>query len=275
VILALRDVHRVSYGDSISRTDRVAGVLALVALVACTCAGDPGDRQNAAATARAAVADAYDPAGPTGSISGRATFSGTPPKPRDIRMNADPYCARANPEGAERVAAVVGSDGELAEVLVYLKSGLPAMRFDTPPKPAVLDQVRCRYEPRVLAVQVNQPIEIRNDDATLHNVHATASGADGFNLGMPTQGMSAIRKFSRPDVFVKIQCDVHPWMEAFVGVVANPFFAVTGTDGSFHLDGIPPGQYVFEAAHPNLGRRTESVTVEAGKDATVWFNFTD
>jgi plastocyanin len=217
----------------------------------------------------------YDASAPSGTLTGRATFSGTPPTPRRVRMDADPYCARANPEGAERISAVVGPAGELAEVLVFVRSGLPDVRFETPQKPAVLDQLRCNYHPRVVGVQVGQPIEILNSDATLHNVHSMPVESKGFNIGMPSRGMSAVRKFSEQEVFVRFKCDVHPWMEAYVGVIATPFFAVTGPDGTFRIEGIPPGEYVVEAAHPSLGSQTETVAIRVGEESSAWFNFSD
>jgi plastocyanin len=209
----------------------------------------------------------------TGAVIGRVKFEGTPPPPTVIQMSADPYCAQVNGGGVKRESVEVGKDGGLRDVFVYVKSGLGNVRYEPPTEPAVLDQVRCMYRPTVLGVQVGQPLTIRNSDKTLHNVHALPDKSSGFNIGMPSKGMTATRKFSEPEVLVRIKCDVHPWMEAYVGVVDNPFFAVTHVSGQYRIGGLPPGTYTIEAVHPKLGRRSREVTVAAGEEVGANFSF--
>jgi plastocyanin len=225
----------------------------------------------AAGSAPAAGAAAAKPAaGPPGTVTGMVKYTGPAPRVIDLKMAADPYCDKANPGGAKRTNIEVGEGGAVAEVLVYVKEGL-AGAYPPPSKAAKLDQHACNYSPRVIGLQVGQPLEIHNSDETLHNVHSLPENSKGFNLAMPMKNMTQTKKFTEPEVFVRFKCDVHPWMEAYVGVVDNPFFQVTGGDGKFTIEGLPPGTYTIEAAHPRAGRASASVTVASGATATANF----
>jgi plastocyanin len=168
---------------------------------------------------------------------------------------------------------VLGTNGALQNVFIYVKDGLGNLRFPVPSTPAVLDQKGCRYVPHVLGVQVGQPVEIVNSDPTLHNVHAVPATNQEFNTGQPIQGMKHMHTFSTTEVMVPFKCDVHGWMRAYIGVLDHPFYAVTGADGSFTLKGLPPGTYTVEAWHESLGTQTQSVTIGASERKDVGFIF--
>ena len=102
-------------------------------------------------------------------------------------------------------------------------------------------------------MRVGQPLEIINSDPTLHNIHALPKDNAEFNNGQPIQGMKMTHTFDKPEVMVPFKCDVHGWMNAYVGVVDNPYFAVTDKDGKFDLKNLPPGTYTIEAWHEKLG----------------------
>src|SRR6185295_3348805 len=112
------------------------------------------------------------------------------------------------------------------------------------------------YLPHVVGIQVGQPLEILNSDPTLHNVHAIPKQNKEFNFGQPNKGMKTARVFDKPEIMVPFRCDVHGWMNAYAGVVAHPFFAVSTADGSFTIKGLPPGAYTLEAWHERLGTQT-------------------
>jgi hypothetical protein len=137
----------------------------------------------------------------------------------------------------------------------------------------VLDQKGCRYTPHVLGVQVGQPLEVLNSDPTLHNVHALPTANREFNTGQPLAGMKHTHRFSTREVMVPFKCDVHPWMRAFIGVLDHPYFGVTTADGTFRLEGLPPGTYTVEAWHETLGMQTQSVTIGAKESRDVAFSF--
>ena len=90
-------------------------------------------------------------------------------------------------------------------------------------------------------MRVGQPLEIVNSDPTLHNIHAMPKGNSEFNNGQPIQGMKMNHTFDKPEVMVPFKCDVHGWMNAYVGVMSHPYFAVTDEDGKFDLPNLPAG----------------------------------
>ena len=125
-----------------------------------------------------------------------------------------------------------GDDDTLQNVLVYVSKGLEGKDFDPPKEPVVLDQVGCVYTPHVVAVMAGQPLEVRNSDATLHNVMAKTRQNTPFNFGMPGQSPPVTKVFKQPEFKINLQCFMHPWMYALLHVLDHPFFAVTGPDGA-------------------------------------------
>ena len=169
-------------------------------------------------------------------------------------MDADPNCPKRRRAPQFQATFLVGSDGKsLGNVFVYVKDGLGNYVYDPPAGNATIDQKGCRYTPHVFGVRVGQKIEIINSDPTLHNIHATPKANSEFNTGQPMQGMKTEHTFTAKEVMVPFKCDVHGWMNAYVGVLDHPFFAVTGEDGKFTLKGLPPGTYTVEAWHEKLG----------------------
>jgi hypothetical protein len=209
-------------------------------------------------------------------VTGHVRFDGTAPPAQFLRIDGDRNCVTLNGRDtipSERV--VVGEEQALANVFVYVKSGLEAYRFRPPGEPAVLDQQGCRYIPRVIGVMVGQPLEVRNSDPLLHNVRGEGAVNQPFNMGQPVQGTRFSRTFTTREVMVPFTCDVHAWMNAYIGVLEHPFHTVTGTDGAFALSGLPPGTYTLEAWHETLGARTETVTLGPKETKDVAFTFAD
>ncbi|HEX9923171.1 MAG TPA: carboxypeptidase regulatory-like domain-containing protein [Anaerolineae bacterium] len=218
------------------------------------------------------AATVVDPA-TAGSVSGSIAFTGSAPEPELIDMGGEPDCASAYTEGPFAQTVEVNDNGTLADVFVYVKSGLEGMNFPAPSEPVVLDQHNCRYTPHVLGVQTDQPVLIRNSDDLLHNIHPVPENSRGFNVGQPNQGMETERSFSAAEIMIPVGCDVHGWMEAYIGVVDHPYFAVTGSDGSFELPNLPPGEYTIEVWHQEFGTQEMKVTVGEGETATADFSF--
>ena len=217
--------------------------------------------------------DAEGPAGPLGesTITGRVVFEGTAPRPQRVRMDSDPLCM---PEGtALSELLVVGPDNGIQNVFVYVKEGLPDGTYAPPATPVELDQKGCRYIPHVFGVQAGQPVVITNSDPAVHNVNAVAKANDGFNLIQQPNTQKSTRTFDEAEVMIPIRCDVHPWMNAWAGVVAHPFHAVSGEDGSFEISRLPAGTYTLEAWHEQLGTQTASVTVDGSTGAMAAFTF--
>jgi plastocyanin len=240
--------------------------LCIVAAAACG-----GGQQPAPAQAPPPDAKRVDPA-TVASVSGKVSFEGTTPANATAKLDSDPACAREHPDGMT-LESVLVNNGGLENVFVYVKDGLGTYYFDPPAEPVKLDQKGCRYTPHVIGVRVGQPLEITNSDQTLHNVHGMGNANRQFNYSQPLQNMKNTTTFTAPEVMVHFKCNVHGWMEAFVGVLPHPYFAVTANGGAFELRNLPPGTYTVEAWHEKLGTQTQSVTV-APKDAkTIAFTF--
>ena len=242
----------------------------LILVVAAACGGGGGS--DAPAASGAAAPAAIDPA-TAGNIVGMITVEGEVPAAETIRMNSDPVCAKEATMN-ETEYYVVGADGGFANVFVYVKEGLEGRTFPAATGSVILDQHGCHYVPHVFGIRVGQTLEIVNSDPTLHNIHATPAANDEFNTGQPIQGMRYDRTFTAPEVMVPFKCDVHGWMNAYVGVLDHPYFAVTGADGAFDINTLPPGDYVLEAWHEMLGSQTQNVTITESGTAEVSFTFT-
>jgi plastocyanin len=221
---------------------------------------------GAPAAAAATVADAA-------TLAGTVKFEGAAPKPATIQMSADPYCQSQHQggQGAQDEEVVVGSAGELANVLVYVKN---APAGAVPSTPAVLDQKGCRYYPHVNAVMVGQALQIKNEDATLHNVHAMPETNSQFNEGQPVQGMVSTKKFDKPEMKpFRIKCDVHGWMKSYMAVMPHPYFSVSQMNGTFSIANLPPGKYTVVAWHEKYGQQEQEVTVGAKESKQISFSF--
>jgi plastocyanin len=187
-------------------------------------------------------------------------------------MGADPYCASQHTTAAPDEEVVLGAGGELANVIVYVKE--VAGNFPPPSTPAVLDQHGCQYRPHVTAVQVGQPVQIKNSDATLHNVHAMPEVNSQFNVGQPMQNMVETRKFDKAEVKpFRIKCDVHGWMKSYMAVLPHPYHAVSQPDGTFSIANLPPGSYTLVAWHEKFGQQEQQITVAAKESKQVAFTF--
>jgi len=207
-----------------------------------------------------------------GNVTGVVSLDGTAPKNEPIKMNADPVCMKANKDPQFQETYEV-KDGKLANVFVYVKGGLGNYVFDTPTTPVTIDQKNCRYHPHVFGIRVGEPLEIVNSDGTLHNIHAMPKTNAEFNTGQPIQGMKTMHTFDKKEVMVPFKCDVHGWMNAYVGVMDNPYYAVTDADGKFELKSLPPGTYTIEAWQEKLGPMTQTVTLGPKDSKEVNFTF--
>jgi hypothetical protein len=231
----------------------------VVAVLAIGCGGGGGGAERPAANAR--------PDGP-GIITGKVSFEGQPPARSKVKMEADPNC-KPTEEQTLSESTIVGPDGGLQNVFVHVKDGHGNRVYETPTTPVVLDQEGCRYEPHVFGVFVGQPVEIRNSDPTLHNVHAIPKENDEFNFGQQAQTPPITRTFDEPEIGLPFRCDVHGWMRAYANVVTHPFFAVTKQDGRFEIKGLPPGTYTIEAWHERLGTQSQQVTISEASPSVM------
>jgi plastocyanin len=247
-----------------------AAVLGLAAVVAGACGGERAAPPSAASAPPAGAVRVDE--SKAGNLAGRILLEGTPPKNPVVRVASDPVCAREN-AGGVTFENIIVNNGGLENVFVYVKDGLGNYYFDTPAEPAKLDNRGCKYVPHVMGVRAGQPIEIANGDDTMHNVHAVATANRGFNFGLHLKGLKQTRTFTAREVMVLFKCDVHPWMNAYVGVVEHPYFAVSANGGAFELENLPAGTYTVEARHEKLGAQAQSVTLAEKESKAITFTF--
>ena len=209
--------------------------------------------------------------GGRGVIKGHVKLLGKLPGNPIIRMGMDPKCAQMN-TGKRTVQETVMAalDGSLANVFVSLEGSFP--QTPVPAEPVVIDQRGCVYRPRVLGARVGQTLQVKNSDDLLHNVHSLTAKSNTFNFGEPKAGIVQSVKL-KDDEMLRIKCDVHNWMTTYVGIVSNPYFAVTGDAGNFEIANVPPGSYTIRAWHERYGPVTQKVTVRAGAPTTIDFSY--
>jgi plastocyanin len=255
------------------KTEKMMAVLAstvlpVFLLAGCSKKEAPAEQPApSAASTPAPAATPIDPA-TAATITGTVKFDGPAPKLAKIDMSQDPNC-----KGSNTAETVVTSGGNLSNVFVYVKEGLGDRTFSVPTDPVVLDQSGCRYHPHVLGVMAGQTLKIVNSDPTTHNIHPTPKDNREWNESQAPQSAPLAKTFSREEILLPVQCNQHPWMKMFIGVVKNPFFAVTGPDGKFEIKGLPPGEYTIAFVQEKLGEQTQKVTLGAKDSKTVDITF--
>jgi len=215
-------------------------------------------RQDEPLPSRAAV-----PPG-NGIVTGVVRYSGVVPKAKPI---PDADCHLGG-RPLEDESVVVDDAGGLRNVIVYIKDGPPV---ELSSAAVVMDQVNCRFSPHVVAVRTGQVLRFHSSDTVPHNVRAQCEANEPFNFMMAAAGQTQEKTFSRPEFF-QVRCDVHPWMNGYVGVFDHPLFAVTGEGGEFRIEHLPAAKYTLVAWQERLGTREQPITV-TNEPARVNFEF--
>jgi len=250
--------------SNVLKSTAAAGAL----LLAACGGGPPAPEVKKGAPAFTAV----DPAA-AAKVTGKAVFTGKAPANKPINMSEEPECRKLHPGAARENDVVVGSGGTLANVFVYVKTGLEGRTFAPPAGTVKIDQRGCTFQPRVLGIRSGQAMTVVNSDPVSHNIHPMPKNNREWNQGQAPGAPNLERDFARPEIMIPVKCNVHNWMRAWIGVVDHPYFAVTAADGSFEIGGLPPGSYTLEAWHEKFGVQTASVTLAASGAAKAEFKF--
>jgi plastocyanin len=229
---------------------------------------ESAQEQPAAAAAKKTVDEAT-----AGTISGTVKLDGAPPVFRPINMSADPNCVKANKKPVFPEEVVTGAGGTLANVVVYVKSGADDYSWPTPTDSVTLDQKGCMYTPHIVALMVGQTLSVINSDATTHNIHPMPVDNREWNKSQPPNSPAITDTFARPEVAIPVKCNVHPWMQGYIAVLANPLYSVTGKDGKFEIKGVPPGTYTIEAWQEKYKTLDQTVTIGPKESKIVDFTF--
>lgn len=205
-----------------------------------------------------------------GAIVGTVRFEGKIPKRRRLKVSGADKPCHARPVPNDDL--VVSKDGKIRWAVVSIKKITEGKSFPKadPDNPVVLDQRGCRFRPHIAVVPQDQPLRILNSDGILHNVHVHAKKNEPFNRSMPGRVKELDVTFDRPER-IRVGCDVHKWMAAWIVVAKHPYYAVTGKDGAFRLENVPPGNYTLQVWHEKLGKQTREIAVSPGTDAEVDF----
>ena len=220
----------------------------------------------------------YTRTGQEGNVTGTIAFNGEAPARARIPMSADPACERTNQNPLSEEVVVNG--GKLQNVFIHVTGGQTAdgqnitnMRFAAPTEARVLDQHGCHYVPHVVGLQTGQQLSVTNSDPTPHNINVQPRTNRAFNRQQAAGAGPINETFTRAETLIPVKCNQHPWMRAYIGVVSHPFYAVSGENGSYRIEGLPPGTYTIEAWHERFGTKTAQVTVAANGTATADFSF--
>lgn len=198
-----------------------------------------------------------------GTITGKVVFNGDVPMRKIITTKDQNVCGgiREEPE------IVVNGEKAVTEAVVFLTKIDKGKAWPAAGAKPLLDQEHCIFKPRVQVMPAGK-LTVKNSDPVLHNTHGFYGKRTAFNMALPNQNQEVETDLDRAGT-VRIECDAHGWMLGWIYVVDNPYYAVTGADGSFTIADVPPGDYTLVATHEFTGPIEIPVTVKAGEETST------
>jgi plastocyanin len=203
-----------------------------------------------------------------GTIEGVVLYRGDVPTKKIIPTKDTAVCGAPREDPLIRV----GADQAVESAVVYLVEVATGKEWPEAGKTPELDNVDCRFEPEVQVVPTGA-LDVVNSDPVLHNTHGYYGKRTVFNLALPNEGQRIQTELPRPGT-VRVDCDAHGWMEAWIYVVDNPYYAVTGADGKFTITDVPPGDYTLVAVQPFTGPMELPVTVTESQSTSLEIELT-
>jgi Carboxypeptidase regulatory-like domain len=204
----------------------------------------------------------------SGTIEGKVTFAGTPPKMKPIDMGKEPACAKMYNSTQLTQSVVTGPGNALQYVVVYISAGETSS--PAPAEPVRFDQKGCMYVPHVLPLQVGQVIEIYTDDPLAHNIHPLPKANTEWNRAQPAGARPILTAWDKAE-FIEVKCNIHPWMHSYFAVLKTSHYAMTDNKGSFSLTGLAPGRYTVTAWHELFGTQNQEVTIGEAETKAIDF----
>jgi plastocyanin len=217
----------------------------------------------------------------TGTIKGQILLDGESPlanAPLLVRKG-DPAVKDAVCAGADipnQKLLVDPKTGGIANIAVYLKkapANMPAGLKNPPDKPLTFDQLGCQFLPRMMSVRVGQTVNCVTQDATSHNVHTSGFSNESLNFLIPANSkvVTPVRLTKAETLPMRVNCDLHSWMEAYWVVTDHPYVAITDERGEFSIADLPVGDHAFTVWHETgyvpVGSKTLNVTVKPGQQS--------
>ncbi len=205
-------------------------------------------------------------------IGGKVVVEGAATMPnKAINMSSEPGCAKMYSTPPTREDVVVGPGGALENVVIYISAGAPD-ESAAPSTPVTVMQKGCRFTPHIVVMQTNQTLQMVNEDSTAHNIHPLATNNREWNKAEPPGTAPLTDSFARPE-FISVKCNIHPWMHAYFAVLKTSHYVVTGENGAFTLNNLPPGKYTITAWHETFGTQSQEVTITGNETAPLNFVF--
>jgi hypothetical protein len=198
-------------------------------------------------------------------VTGTVRALGIAPSTKPMANSTDKAC----PGAVYQDFIVLGENNGLANVLVYVKSGLPAQRYLPSDRPVVVNQKGCRYEPHVFAAMIGQPVVFRSEDATLHTVDVHSKNNGEYGITIPAGFKGGAKRFEKEEYMFPLMCSLHPWMLAFGNILPHPYFFVSEGQGRYLINDLPPGTYEIATWHEKLGQQIKTVTIAPEQQVVV------
>lgn len=207
-----------------------------------------------------------------GSIIGEVKFVDEPPKMPPVKISKDQdYCGETLPNETYLIDAA----GALSNVVVFIETAPTTMAAADKQRENMLNNSGCRYVPRIMAMQKGERLKVKNNDPKLHIPHSYHNDRTVFNLSLPFKGttLDATSRIRQPGI-LKVVCDTHAWMLAYIHVFDHPYYAVTDEGGLFTIFDLPAGTYMLKAWHEDAGIRSQEIIVPESGEIRVFFEFT-
>jgi len=211
------------------------------------------------------AAQAYEAINVTngGTIQGKVVYQGPVPVKKIIPTKDQAVCG----EPRDEPQILVGPGKGVQDAVVYLKAVPKGKPWGKADKTPVLNNHNCRFEPPIQIIRAGN-IDIHNSDPVLHNTHGFYGRRTAFNVALPNKDDKVTRDLPRPGM-VRVECDAHGWMLGHVFVADNPYYALTGKDGSFSINEVPPGSYTLVVSQNHTGDNEQPVTVKGGESVKL------
>lgn len=229
----------------------------------------PAGAAQSEAPAAAPSGYVIEPVTGGGRISGRVLLAGTPPPREPVTITKDKGVCDVAKHLSE--ALVVDPEGGVRDAVVAIETIAAGKPFPSGDRP-ILDQHGCWFVPHVQLLPAGAEIDILNSDGILHNLHTFSEANPAINVAQPKFKKRITQSFDSPER-VRVICDVHSWMNAWIVVIGHPYHALTSADGSYDLEQVPPGRYTLTVWHETLGKQEREVMVEPGGTVEASFTF--